>query len=90
MTRNEASRLLGLATVYRDADDGPAAYFWQGYADGVRRALHGEAFNRERHELMLAVTDDDFDDARRLAARGYRAGLEGVEPENLRGQEETP
>lgn len=80
MNKAEARRLIDMAEIY-SRTDGPEAYYWQGYKQGVRRALHGEGFDQRKHEILMAVGDDEFDDARRLQARGYRAGLAGHEPE---------
>lgn len=85
MNETAARRLIDMAEIY-SRTDGPAAYYWQGYKQGVRRALHGEGFDQFKHEILMAVGDDEFDDARRMQARGYRAGLAGLEPDqNLPG-----
>lgn len=88
MTETEARRLIYQADMKIKSGAGVAPYFWQGYREGVRRALHGAAYNQERHELFMAVVpEDEFDDARRLQVQGYRAGLAGLAPQTLNPEE---
>ena len=83
MTQAEAYNLIALASVYMHSADPIELYFWLGYKEGVRRALHGPSFNADQHRLMMLVGEEEFDDGRRARAKGYRAGLAGLDPREL-------
>ncbi|MDX9834484.1 MAG: hypothetical protein RBT36_04630 [Desulfobulbus sp.] len=57
------------------------ASFMEGYAQGLQRARHGEAFASEtEHQANLAAARNEADGGRRLWGQGYTAGVNGMDP----------
>lgn len=53
------------------------AEYWIGYARGLRRAYHGEAFGTEQEHAQWMEAADSEDVLRRQRGQGYRDGLKG-------------
>lgn len=78
LSRTQFESLLRPAAAFLNLSRQPEMTAWlTGYAIGLRRAFHGENFNRELHPRMLDPTPT-ADPARAARKAGYRAGLEAM------------
>jgi hypothetical protein len=87
-------RRLIMAKTFKELSQGDEADYWSGYMRGTRRRMHGEKFGTEEEHLkyMGLIKWNELgepDPSRDAIGRGYRAGLNGIDPIPRRKEEEA-